>query len=124
MADKKSAETRPDADVRAAENRRVVGDVNPDWESKVAVDDLADGIDDDTKDQIVYATTTRQRTTVSKRAHEPLDPRFADDDQPDEEGNGPRAEEIGPSDGSLPASNNTVSEAQVKAGAEKTNPSE
>ena len=92
--------------------------VNTDEETRQKVGAVADGVDKDTKDLIVHDTTTRERTTVAKRAHEPLDLADADDDQPEEEANGPRAKEINPgADPITSTSNTTVSEAQVKAGA-------
>jgi hypothetical protein len=57
----------------------------------------AASVDAETADKIEHDTTTRERTVVSKRVHEPLDAELADDNQPDEDENGPRAAEIGPS---------------------------
>jgi hypothetical protein len=107
-------EKRPAQSV--AETR--VGDVNRDEESTAPVGKVADGVDKDTKDLIVHDTTTRERTTVAKRAHEPLDLDAADEDQPAEDGNGPRAAEVNPGEDPITSeSPNKVSEAQVKAGA-------
>lgn len=114
-AKNEGVEKRPSQSV--AETR--VGDVNRDEETKAPVGKVADGVDKDTKDLIVHDTTTRDRTVRAKRAHEPLDRAAADDDQPAEDGNGPRAKEVGPSD-SAKASGQTVSEAQVKAGADES----
>jgi hypothetical protein len=94
--------------------------VNKDEESRQKVGAVADGVDKATRDLVVHDTTTRDRTVRAKRAHEPLDLADADDDQPAEDGNGPRAKEVGPSDSSK-ASGTTVSEAQVKAGADARN---
>jgi hypothetical protein len=92
--------------------------VNPDEESRVKPDQLVDGIDEDTRALIVHDTTTRERTTNAKRAHEPLDLNMADDNQPAEEGNGPRAAEIEPGKGPTETTSTVkVSEAQVKKGA-------
>lgn len=90
--------------------------VNTDEETRQDVDALVDGIDDATRDQIVRATTTRERTTVAKRGHEPLDLADADEDQPDEEANGPRAAEVNPGKDPITSkSPNKVSEKQIKA---------
>lgn len=70
---------------------------NTDEETRHSADEVAEGVDKETAKQVARATTTRKRTTVSKRAHEPLDPKDADDDQPDEDANGPRAAEVGKS---------------------------
>ncbi len=110
-------ETRPSPTV--AETR--VGDVNRDEESRHKADDLADGIDKDTKDRIVHDTTTRKRTVRAKRQHEPLDLDAAADKQPDEDGNGPRAAEVGGKEAKAAqdaGAKASVSEKQVKAGQE------
>lgn len=92
--------------------------VNTDDETRQKVGDVAKGVDKDTRDLIVHDTTTRERTTVAKRAHEPLDLSAADDQQPEEDANGPRAAEVEPGTDTITSkSNTTVSEAQVKAGA-------
>lgn len=102
-----------------AETRRQVGDVNPDTETTTPVGEVAEGIDDATRDLIVHDTTTRERTVNAKRAHEPLDLDAADDDQPDEAGNAPRAAEVGGSTGPTESTSGlVVSEEQVRAGAE------
>lgn len=91
--------------------------LNTDEETRQKVGDVADGVDKDTRDLIVHATTTRERTTNAKRAHEPLDLQDADDEQPDEDGNGPRAAEVNAGDGPTGSESSTkVSESQVKAG--------
>lgn len=93
--------------------------VNTDEETRQKVGAVADGVDDATRDLIVHDTTTRERTTVAKRAHEPLDPENADENQPEEDANGPRAAEVNPGKDTITSkSNTTVSEAQVKAGRE------
>lgn len=112
-APNKDVETRPAPSV--AETR--VGDVNRDLETKVAPDDLAAGVDKDTRNLIVHDTTTRDRSVRAKRAHEPLDQAAADDDQPVEGANGPRAAEVGPSDSARASKGPKVSESQIKAGA-------
>lgn len=92
--------------------------VNTDEETRAKAGAVADGVDKDTRDLIVHDTTTRERTTVAKRAHEPLDLTAADDEQPKEEGNGPRAAEIAPGQDPITSKSTvTVSEAQIKAGA-------
>lgn len=94
--------------------------VNDDEETRQPVGAVADGVDKATRDKVVHDTTTRERTTNAKRAHEPLDLDAADDNQPDEEGNGPRAAEIEPGKGPTEATSSVkVSEAQVKAGADE-----
>jgi hypothetical protein len=114
-ASDRGVEKRPSQSV--AETR--VGDVNRDEETKAKVGEVADGVDDATRDAVIHATTTRERTVNAKRAHEPLDLKDADEDQPKEEGNGPRAAEISPGKGPTETvSPLKVSEAQVKAGAE------
>lgn len=93
--------------------------VNDDAETRAAAGDLADGVDDATRDLIVHDTTTRERTTVAKRAHEPLDAAAADDEQPKEDANGPRAAEVEPGKDPITSkSPNTVSEKQLQAGAD------
>lgn len=92
--------------------------VNTDEETRQSVDAIVDGVDDATRDQVVRATTTRERTTVSKRGHEPLNPADADEDQPEEDANGPRAAEVNPGKDPLTSkSTNTVSEKQLKSDA-------
>lgn len=87
-------------------------------ETRIEVGKVADGVDSDTRDLITHDTTTRERTVNAKRAHEPLDADAADDNQPAEDVNGPRAAEIepgkGPTEQKSPA---VVSEKQIKAGA-------
>jgi hypothetical protein len=97
--------------------RRPMG-VNLDEETRVKVGEVADGVDEQTRDLIVHDTTTRERTAVHKRAHEPLDADVADDDQPDESGNGPRAKELGPQGPVARKPKADVSEGQLKAGRE------
>ncbi len=102
---------------RDAETRVSVGDVNPDEETRQPVGEVADGVDDATRDIIIHDTTTRERTVNAKRAHEPLDPEAAEDDQPAEEGNGPRAKEVGGSEGPTETTSTVaVSEKQLAAG--------
>jgi hypothetical protein len=114
-ASERGVEKRPAQSV--AETR--VGDVNRDEETRQKVGEVADGVDKDTKDAIIHATTTRERTVNAKRAHEPLDLGAAEEDQPEEAGNGPRAAEISPGKGPTETvSPLKVSEAQVKAGAD------
>lgn len=87
-------------------------------ETRIEVGKVADGVDDDTRDLITHDTTTRERTVNAKRAHEPLDLDAADDNQPSEDINGPRAAEVEPGKGpTAEKSTATVSEKQVKAGA-------
>lgn len=113
-AKNEGVEKRPAQD--AAETR-VVGGVVPDEPVKVGA--VADGVDDATRDRVVHDTTTRERTTNAKRAHEPLDPSLADENQPDEDHNGPRAAEVNAGEGPTEATSKaTVSEAQLKAGRE------
>jgi hypothetical protein len=118
-ASDKGVEKRPSS--RSADDNaetRVVGDLNTDEETRVKPGDLADGVDKDTRDLVVHDTTTRERTVNAKRAHEPLDLDAADDKQPDEGGNGPRAKEVEPGTGpSEETSSVSVSESQVEAGA-------
>lgn len=105
--------------VSDAETRRVVGDLNTDEETRTKAGEVADGVDDATRDLIVHDTTTRERTVNAKRSHEPLDLEAADEDQPDESGNGPRAAEVDPGKGPTEATSSvSVSEKQVKAGAD------
>ncbi len=52
------------------------------------------GVDEGTKAQVKTATITRERQAVSKRAHEPLNPGVAADEQPAEDDNGPRLPEV------------------------------
>jgi hypothetical protein len=92
--------------------------VNADEETRVDPTDVADGVDDATRDLILHDTTTRERTVNAKRAHEPLDKDAADERQPAEDGNGPRAAEIEPGKGPTETKSTvTVSEGQVKKGA-------
>jgi hypothetical protein len=51
-------------------------------------------LDEATEARVKAATTTRERQSRSKRAHEPLNPGLADDDQPAEDENGPRLSEV------------------------------
>lgn len=51
-------------------------------------------LDPETAARVNYATTTRDRRSVSKRAHEPLNPGLADPDQPAEDDPGQRAPEV------------------------------
>lgn len=114
-ASERGVEKRPAQSV--AETR--VGDVNRDEETRQKVGEVADGVDKATKDLIVHDTTTRERTVNAKRAHEPLDADAAEEDQPKEEGNGPRAAEVGGSVGPTETTSPLkVSESQVKAGAD------
>lgn len=50
--------------------------------------------DADTAERILHDTTTRERQSRGKRAHEPLDLDQADAEQPVEDDNGPRLPEI------------------------------
>lgn len=59
---------------------------------------VAAGVDPATEAVVQAATTTNDRTTQSKRAHEPLNAALADDEQPDEADNGPRADEVPPTE--------------------------
>jgi hypothetical protein len=111
----RGVEKRPNQSV--SETR--VGDVNRDEETTAKVGEVADGVDDATKDLIVHDTTTRDRTVRAKRAHEPLDPDAAEEDQPVEDANGPRAAEVGPSDSARATKGPKVSEAQLKRGADE-----
>jgi biotin carboxyl carrier protein len=104
-ASKDGVETRPAA-------------VNKDEETRQKVGDVAEGMDKDTAALITHDTTTRERTTVAKRAHEPLDADAADEEQPQEEANGPRVGEVAAGKDPITSkSSTTVSEGQVKAGA-------
>jgi hypothetical protein len=51
-------------------------------------------LDPATEARVKYATTTRERASRSKRAHEPTNLGVADDEQPVEEDNGPRLPEV------------------------------
>jgi hypothetical protein len=51
-----------------------------------------------TSAQVRNATTTRERQSVSKRAHEPINLGVAADEQPDELDNGPRLAEVNAED--------------------------
>lgn len=107
-------EKRPAPSV--AETR--VGDVNTDEETRQPVGTVVDGVDDATRDLIVHDTTTRERTVNAKRAHEPLDLSNAEESQPEEDGNGPRAKEVGGTKGSTASTSPlVVSEKQIKDGA-------
>lgn len=100
------------------EKRPANVNVNADEETRADPGDLADGVDDATRDLIVHSTTTRERTVNAKRAHEPLDLDVADDHQPAEDGNGPRAAEVDPGKGPTETKSTvSVSEAQLKKGA-------
>lgn len=110
-------EKRPAGDA-GAETRVVNPNVNLDEETRTDPGDLADGVDDATRDLIVHDTTTRERTVNAKRAHEPLDRDVADERQPAEDGNGPRAAEVDPGKGPTETKSTvSVSEAQLKKGA-------
>lgn len=88
-------------------------------ETRIKVGEVADGVDDATRDLIVHDTTTRERTVNAKRAHEPLDPAAADENQPSEDTNGPRAAEVEPGKGPTEQkSSAVVSERQLEAGRE------
>lgn len=90
MAARNEGEERRPAIVAA--EARAVGDVNPDVVPEVG--QVAEGVDDDTRDRIIHDTTTRERRARAKRAHEPIDLEARDDYQPDEANNGPRAAEV------------------------------
>lgn len=51
-------------------------------------------LDPATESRVKYATTTRERASRSKRAHEPTNLGVADDEQPVEGDNGPRLPEV------------------------------
>lgn len=116
-AREEGVEKRPAS--KTGEEVRVVNpNVNTDDETRTDPADLVDGLDDATRDLIVHDTTTRERTVNAKRAHEPLDVEAAEDRQPAEDGNGPRAAEIELGAGPTQTKSTvTVSEAQIKKGA-------
>lgn len=118
---KQSGEERRPSDAAARAERRAVGDVNPDVVPEVG--QVADGVDDATRARVIHDTTTRERRARSKRAHEPLDLSLADDDQPDEANNGPRAAEVNAAESAKVESptddtrgKQKVSEKQLEAG--------
>jgi hypothetical protein len=51
-------------------------------------------LDEDTEQRVLHDTTTRERQSRSKRAHEPVDLDAADEQQPVEDDNGPRLPEV------------------------------
>jgi hypothetical protein len=51
-------------------------------------------LDPATEARVKHDTITRERSSRSKRAHEPVNLGAADDEQPIEEGNGPRLPEV------------------------------
>jgi hypothetical protein len=56
--------------------------------------ELRDVVDEDTAAGIKARTTTRERQSRAKRAHEPMNLGAAADEQPAEDDNGPRAPEV------------------------------
>lgn len=50
--------------------------------------------DDETAERVLHDTTTRERQSRSKRAHEPVDMVEAAEEQPVEDDNGPRLPEV------------------------------
>ena len=66
---------------------RAVNAKDADVETRVVLDPA-------TEAQVKAATTTRERASRSKRAHEPLNLAAADEKQPAEDDNGPRLPEV------------------------------
>lgn len=56
--------------------------------------ETAVALDPATEARVKEATTTRERASRSKRAHEPLNMGAADEEQPAEDDNGPRLPEV------------------------------